>query len=254
MVHETAADVEVDAPRGAIEVAPVQRSQESARRARDALQTHPNLKEKAAAYIRSEILEGHLRAGEKVDQDAIAEALGMSRLPVREALIELTQEGLVDAIARRGSFVARITQDDIRDQYRIQGMVAGIAAGRAAIKLSDEQLGRLRALHDEFMMTNDSQEHAEISRAFHAIVVETGSSNRLLSILRLLFRSLPTDYFDLTAAQRERISASRTRLLKALEARDSAGAAAVQAQLWIETGEMTIELLGARGLWDSTDE
>ena len=64
----------------------------------------------------------------------------MSRVPVREALIELAQESLIDAVPRRGAFVARLERADIVDHYRIFGLIAGLAGSRAATSLTDEQL------------------------------------------------------------------------------------------------------------------
>ena len=61
---------------------------------------HPSLKDSAADYLREQILTGQLTPGTKIDQDEISAALGISRLPVREALIELANEGLVDAVPR----------------------------------------------------------------------------------------------------------------------------------------------------------
>ena len=99
--------------------------------------SHPSLKDSAADYLREQILTGRLTPGTKIDQDEISDALGVSRLPVREALIELANEGLVDAVPRRGAFVARLERADIVDHYRIFGLVAGLAASRAATSLTD---------------------------------------------------------------------------------------------------------------------
>src|SRR5438093_2024313 len=111
---------------------------------------HPSLKDAAAAYLRQQILTGKLTPGTKIDQDEVSEALGMSRLPVREALIELANESLVDAVPRRGAFVARLERADIVDHYRIFGLIAGLAASRAATSLTDEQLVGLRKVHESF--------------------------------------------------------------------------------------------------------
>lgn len=223
----------------------------AARQRRLALRSHPNLKDKAAAYIRDEILTGRMRPGEKVDQELIADTLGMSRLPVREALIELTQECLVDSIPRRGSFVAHITEEDILDQYRIQGMIAGIGAERAARRLSDEELATMRALLEAALETDDAQEEADLTFSFHQVMLEAGASNRLFSILRLLYRSLPTDYFLLPAPRRDTNRKHLAALLGALERRDGKEAAAIQEQLWTELGSMTVALLEGVGLWDT---
>ena len=101
---------------------------------------HPSLKDTAAAYLREQILTGRLTPGTKVDQDEISEALGMSRLPVREALIELRAGEPHRRGPRRGAFVARLERADIVDHYRIFGLIAGLAGSRAATSLSDEEL------------------------------------------------------------------------------------------------------------------
>lgn len=229
-------------------------SLDGARRLRLALKTHPNLKDKVVFFLRSEILAGRLAPAQKIDQQRVSRLLGMSRLPVREALIELAQEGVIESIPRRGSFVARISEEDILDQYLVQGMIAGLAARRAASRLTAQQLARLHVLHDEFVRTADGQQQADISYTFHAIIVETGSSSRLLSILQILFRSLPTDYFDVTPGQQAQITETRRQLLDALVARDADSAAHYQMQLWTEIGESTVELLRNRGLWGAAPD
>ncbi|TCJ31438.1 GntR family transcriptional regulator, partial [Parafrankia sp. BMG5.11] len=68
-----------------------------------------NLKDEAASFIREAIVSRALPPRSKIDQDEVADALGISRAPVREALIELAQKGFVDAVPRRGAFVAEVT-------------------------------------------------------------------------------------------------------------------------------------------------
>ncbi|MBP0656595.1 GntR family transcriptional regulator, partial [Mycobacterium tuberculosis] len=85
-------------------------------------------KESAAREIRSLVFAGELRPGSKVDQDALAEKLGMSKLPVREALIALAGEGIIETIPRRGAFVADLAREDIRDHYWMLGVISGLAA------------------------------------------------------------------------------------------------------------------------------
>ena len=90
-----------------------------------------NLKDEAASYIRAAITSGDLPARSRIDQDVVAQALGISRAPVREALIELTQKGFVDAILRRGAFVAELTPADIEDYYEVVASVFGLTTRRA---------------------------------------------------------------------------------------------------------------------------
>src|SRR5690606_9987065 len=105
-----------------------------------------NLKDEVARYVRDLILSGAVHAGQRIDQDEIAEQVGVSRLPVREALIILEAEGLIVNVARRGSFVAPLSPDDFFDHFEMYGLLAGIAAGRAA--RSDRQPALLESLEE----------------------------------------------------------------------------------------------------------
>src|SRR5579863_3507931 len=129
--------------------------------------THRSLKDLAAAHIRELILTGKLAPGTKVDQDQISEALGISRLPVREALIELAQESLIDAVPRRGAFVARLEREDIIDHYRIYGLIAGLAASRAAGAIRPDELVALRSINAAFSAATTAQEKADLNHEFH---------------------------------------------------------------------------------------
>jgi DNA-binding GntR family transcriptional regulator len=212
--------------------------------------SHPTLKDKAAAYLRTEILVGHLRPGEKIDQERVAETLGISRVPVREALIELTQENLVDSIPRRGCFVNRVSQDDIRDMYEIQGLISGVAARRAATLLSDDQIDALRDIYRRFREASENQ--GDISFGFYQLILDAGGSNRLRAILRRLYQSLPVDYFEHFPSLFERTARYHEELLTALEQRDGNAAADVMARFLVDTGELVVELLTAQGLWSDT--
>src|ERR1700737_3277935 len=87
--------------------------------------------EHAALYIRRLIFDGELRPGARVPQDEIAQTLGISRIPVREALIALEREGWVTIEMHRGAFINAIDAHAVRDHYELYGLVYGFAARRA---------------------------------------------------------------------------------------------------------------------------
>ena len=97
---------------------------------------------------------------------------------------------------RRGAFVARLERSDIIDHYRIFGLIAGLAASRAATSLTDEQLVELRAINDAFVAATDPDDKAKWNHAFHKLINQAGGSRRLVSVLGLLSRSLPVRYFE----------------------------------------------------------
>ena len=183
-----------------------------------------NLREDVADRLRNDILTGRLTPGKRIDQDQLAAELGVSQLPVREALIQLDQEGLVETIARRGSYVPQLTPEDIADQYRIFGLVSGLACARAAENLSEEQLTQLREVNDQLAIATDTAEQERLNFEFHRIINLAGSSRRLLSTLRLLARSLPANYYDFAHGWQTAACAEHEIILRALEARDGDGA------------------------------
>src|SRR6266487_3398227 len=85
----------------------------------------------AAMLIRRMIFDGELRPGERVPQDDVAATLGISRIPVREALIALEREGWVTIEMHRGAFVNEFDEQAVRDHYTLFGLVYGFAARRA---------------------------------------------------------------------------------------------------------------------------
>jgi DNA-binding GntR family transcriptional regulator len=211
---------------------------------------HPSLKDAAAAYLREQILTGKLTPGTKVDQDEISEALGMSRLPVREALIELAQESLIDAVPRRGAFVTRLERADIIDHYRIFGLIAGLAGSRAATSLSEEQLAQLRRIHESFVAATDPEDKAYWNHEFHKLINQAGGSRRLVSVLALLSRSLPVRYFEFVPNWADISASHHARILSALEAHDAHEAQRMLEHHVAESGDLAVEILQEMGYWD----
>lgn len=215
---------------------------------------HPSLKDSAASYLREQILTGKLTPGTKIDQDEVSDALGMSRLPVREALIELANESLVDAVPRRGAFVARVERVDILDHYRIFGLIAGLAASRAATALTDAQLVELRRIHESFVAATDPEAQATWNHEFHRFINRAGGSRRLVSVLALLSRSLPVRYFEFAPNWVEASARHHARILTALEERDAHEAQRIMEHHVAESGDLAVEILQEMGYWDRVDE
>ena len=214
---------------------------------------HPSLKDAAAAYLREQILTGKLTPGTKIDQDEISEALGMSRLPVREALIELAQESLVDAVPRRGAFVAHLERADIIDHYRIFGLISGLAGSRAATSLTNDQLAELRRIHESFVAATDPEDQAHWNHEFHRIINHAGGSRRLSSVLGLLSRSLPVRYFEFVPNWAAISAGHHARILVALEAHDAHEAQRMLEHHLAESGDLAVEILQEMGYWDRDD-
>ncbi|WP_205315195.1 GntR family transcriptional regulator [Nonomuraea lactucae] len=208
-----------------------------------------NLSAEVAGHIKELIFEGSLEGGQRIPQDAIAEDLGVSRLPVREALIGLQADGLVENEPHRGAFVVPLTREDIRDHYAMYGWIQGLAAARAATKIDESVVERLEALIVEMRRHPDAPSTNEAHWEFHSLINHVGGSRRLRSVLRQMAHNLPRSVYDVPPAASPEAEAGHLEIVQALRAGDSTRVAtACEAHLKSE-GELVVAELERRGLF-----
>lgn len=208
-----------------------------------------NLAEDVADHIRQEILAGRMRPGERIDQDAIATQLGVSRLPVREAIISLDQEGLIESIPRRGAYVTRLEREDIADHYQLFGQVAGLAAARAVTRLDDAGLAELIALHESMHATEDLETQQRLNHEFHRLINTAAASQRIAGMLRLLSRSLPMPYVDFPQEWLREADRQHQEIIDAFRRRDTLAAQRAMEQHISASGRHAIDVLDAMGFF-----
>jgi DNA-binding GntR family transcriptional regulator len=142
------------------------------------------VRERAARELRDRILTGALTAGTRLDLDAITKEFATSRTPVREALLELSYEGLVRVAPRSGVTVIGISPEDVLDSFTILGVLTGQAAAWAARRVTPEGVERLRNLATD--VDANWHFHREIHRAAH--------SRRLMAQIRQAVRVVPSNF------------------------------------------------------------
>jgi DNA-binding GntR family transcriptional regulator len=139
--------------------------------------------------LREAILSGEFGPGERLRTVSLAKRFGSSRTPVREALVQLEGEGLVDIEPRRGALVRSFASADLIDLYEIRALLEPAAAARAALRIQDDKLDRLRAL----VALSDARggrgraaidDQIAWNEEFHALVIEAAQSPRLSAALR----------------------------------------------------------------------
>jgi DNA-binding GntR family transcriptional regulator len=210
-----------------------------------------NLKVSVANVITAQVLSGAMRAGQRIDQDALANELGVSRLPVREALIMLENVGFVTSIPRRGSYVAQITPDDVLDHYEIFGMAAGLAARHAASMLTSQELERLEELFLAMHRNHGPDHLADLNYQFHRLI-NVKSSNRLRAHLRSLSRAMPMRLLLLSDVFAPEAEAHHRAIIDALVRRDEDAAAQAAAVHLRASGQYAVASLQNAGFWDLT--
>ncbi len=139
--------------------------------------------------LRQAILRGELRPGERLMEIHLAQKLGVSRTPVREAIRKLELEGLVIMIPRKGAVVAEITISDLEDVLEVRMALEELAIKYACRRITPEQLEELKSLSDEFKKTlygNDVGACAQADMKFHEAIYASTGNGRLVQILNNL--------------------------------------------------------------------
>ncbi|MFO7271650.1 GntR family transcriptional regulator [Sphaerobacter thermophilus] len=142
--------------------------------------------------IRDALRTGILRPGDRLIEVELAAALDMSRTPVREALRRLEAERLVENVPRRGLVVPAITLDDLVDIYEIRGALEGLAARRAAQRMSAAEIEAMRQTVERMeraLADDDLEAVSELSRQFHRLLRGGSPDGRLPTLLSLLMDS-----------------------------------------------------------------
>jgi DNA-binding GntR family transcriptional regulator len=217
------------------------------------------LSQVATRYLREAILEGRLRAGARIRQEAVARELGTSRIPVREALHQLENEGLVNLIPRSGARVAKLDFAESAEVYRIREELEPLAIAQSAPHLSDMQVAQLRDLMEQIERADDPAVWLLLDRRFHLASYAAAPMPRLLKMIETFWNSTQQYrriYYGLIASERQSSPTSglplthidHQLLFDALERRDPADAAAV---LRIHIRRTRLTLASHQELFDS---
>ncbi len=140
--------------------------------------------------IRDGILSGHYPAAAKLDQQALAEELGVSIIPVRESLRQLEAEGFVRLHSRRGAFVAELSLAEFNEIYLIRETLEELATLLAVPKLTPPLLAQLETILGEMEQATVGQDFAELltlNRLFHFTIYEASASPLLLHLITTLW-------------------------------------------------------------------
>jgi len=213
------------------------------------LMERPSSGDLVAVHVRSLIFNGELRQGDRVHQDDIARQLGVSRIPVREAIIALDREGWLTITPHRGAFVHGLDEDALRDHYELLGLVYGLAARRAVSRATADNRARLRAAQEALAAATTSDELHETNDVFLRTLLTMARSPRLGSVMRNMSTVVPGNFFELVPGSGATQQRGARAIVEAIGADDADGAAAACVELLTEQGDLVIELLASRGMF-----
>lgn len=144
--------------------------------------------------LRKAILNRRFTPGEKLEVPIIAVQFGVSQTPVRQAIQSLNTEGLIEIRPRVGTFVARVSRQDIADTFDIRSALECLAAEKGIAQVNEGVLGKLSELAERIHETPDTyegrDEHEQLNTEFHETLISLGSNARLVEVYRTVMARL----------------------------------------------------------------
>ena len=181
----------------------------------------------AYAALRARILEGAIRPGDRLREAALAEELGLSRTPVREAMRRLEQDGLVEHVPHKGATVRALDPQQVTELYLVREVLDGTAARLAAQHASEAEIGALRALLDS-PRAPGAEAASRRNAVFHGAIRDAAHNRFLLTAMAGVEASLallgPTTLG--TEARAAEAEGEHAAILDAIAARDAPAAEA----------------------------
>lgn len=207
--------------------------------------------EQAATYIKRLIFEQRLRAGDRVPQETVAHTLGISRIPVREALIALDGEGWVTLEVHRGAFVNGFDEDAVRDHYAMFGLIYGLAAQRALARAADHTAlaDELDAITRGLGKANNANRAQRVALDFHRAIVVAARSQRIRAHVDTMSGLIPGNFFAEVPGTIPVERVGLAAIARAVRANDADGAGAEYRAMINHHADLVVELFRDRGFF-----
>ena len=141
-------------------------------------------KDQVVSHILNLVLTGKLRSGDRVDRNEIAVGLGVSRVPIQEALVQLEHDGIVSTRYHRGAFVERFDEATVLEHHELDGLLNGIASARAATNPTPRILGQLDALMRSLRSARESRAFSDLAGEYRRTINDEYAGPRLHATIR----------------------------------------------------------------------
>lgn len=192
---------------------------------------HGSLRTEVYRRLRDDILQGRYSTGTALTEAQISQEMGVSRTPVREAISQLTLDGLVSSTPNKSIVVQGFNAKDIRDLFDVRRTMEAMAAARAAEQMSDEQISELQTIYDREVRRTASESPAgeiqDLDSAFHEMIFQGSGSKILGNILTSI--SIYTRHARLVSlaspGRSKKVLAEHAKIMDAIRSHDSIAAA-----------------------------
>jgi DNA-binding GntR family transcriptional regulator len=210
--------------------------------------------EQAAAYIRELIFAGDLAPGDRIPQDEIARTLGISRIPIREAIVALEREGRIRTELHRGSFVVELDEQSIRDAVEITGLIQSFVRRLAAERATSEVKRQLTELQQQIDTTTDPIEMRRHLGEFRALILAAGTAPRIAQWIRGMDDLVSDNHFQVIPGAVESFKGMSSALSRAILEGDAEAAGSIPNQYSHADVEELIRFYTDHGLFSNPDK
>ena len=162
----------------------------------------PNLSDEVYNILSDRIISTKLQAGARLIEDELAQDLGISRTPIREALNRLAQDGLIELIPRKGAQVSQLKESDVEEIYDVRKVLEGLATEKAASLIEKKDIVQVEELIEKYESSPEKklEYFLKADIKLHNLIISCCGNRRLIKILRSLhnfvesFRVLDAQY------------------------------------------------------------
>jgi DNA-binding GntR family transcriptional regulator len=152
-------------------------------------------KDQVVAHVLDLLLTGRLRSGDRVDRNEIAATLGLSRVPVQEALVQLEHDGILETRYHRGAFVHRFDADVLREHHEVHGLLTGAVSARAATTPRPPVLDALEQTMVTMRAATSPREYIEGANQFRDTLIDEYAGPRLTAGIRSSRSFMPNEFW-----------------------------------------------------------
>ena len=204
-----------------------------------------SLRDRVLDEVKERIIAGDLPTGARLHERNLSQELGVSRVPLREAILTLAAQGLVEMRPRVGAFVRPMTKHDVEDLFAVRMALEPLAASLAAVNRNEDQLAELARLVDaerSALVTGDDRRGSLVNADFHLEILRASGNELLFAIMAPVQSRIQRLFRRTITSMSEQLSDDHSEMLNALRAQDADQAAAVARRHVEDTREISIAL------------
>src|SRR3569833_1699184 len=152
-------------------------------------------KDLVVSHVVNLVLTGKLRSGDRVDRNEIANDLGLSRVPIQEAVVQLEHDGILSTQYHRGAYVERFDESVVREHHELYGLLSGLASARAAVDRLPRILDQLAVLMEALRSSKESRSFQETAWQFRNLINDEYAGPRLQAAIRASQTFIPRGFW-----------------------------------------------------------